>query len=137
MLKRARNSQRHAPITGTRYLALTLTLLIVWLVWIAYQGYEDGFRIPLSSLTLCLTLFWAWVGVSSLWSVVPAVSRYTFWRMGGLPLAFWAYVLAPDRWQIWRLVASGVLAVDWRTVAGVLAYLSDSYTFKWQSSLLT
>jgi len=116
-----------APFTGpeARFLAVALTLMIAWLVSSVWRGYRDGLRIPRTALSLWLTLFWAWLGLSVTWSPVAQVSVYTFWWMAGLPLAYWAYTLAPDREAVWRHAAQWVLVLGVAlAVAGVVQKLA-------------
>lgn len=108
-----------------RFLAVALTLMIAWLVSSVWRGYRDGLRIPRTALSLWLTLFWAWLGLSVTWSPVTQVSIYTFWWMAGLPLAYWAYTLAPDREAVWRHAAMWVLVLGVAlAVAGVVQKLA-------------
>lgn len=108
-----------------RFLAVALTLVIAWLVSSVWRGYRDGLRIPRTALSLWLTLFWAWLGLSVIWSPVTQVSIYTFWWMAGLPLGYWAYTLAPDREAVWRHAAKWVLVLGVAlAVAGVVQKLA-------------
>ncbi len=108
----------------TRYLVLALTLILAWLVRVVPQSHAGGLRIPCHRLALALALFWAWAGLSSLWSVVPPVSIYSFWWIGALPLVFFAYAMAPARAAIWRLVAVTVLVLGVAlAVAGIVQVL--------------
>ncbi len=90
----------------------------------AYERYREGLQIPRSPLAVSLTLWWLWLGLSISWSVVPAVSSYTFWWMSALSLAFWTYTLAVDRAQVWKRVAGCTLVLGVAlAVTGILQAL--------------
>lgn len=87
------------------YFSLVQALLLLWLAWVLWQGYE-GLHVPKTALALSLTLFWAWSALTLLWTQVPAVSTLNFWWVGSLPLAFWLYTLSPDRDRLWLGMAA-------------------------------
>ena len=39
-------------------------------------------------MTITLTLFWAWLAITLLWSKVPYVSMVNFWWVGGAVFVF-------------------------------------------------
>lgn len=80
-------------------------LLVAWLTISILRRYDDGVPLPRTILTLCLTLFWCWLGITLLWSPVPGTSAFNFWWIGSFALAFWAYTIAPDREHVWRWIA--------------------------------
>lgn len=90
-------------------LAGAQALLVLWLARALACGHE-GLRIPLSSVTIAVTGFWAWLALSLAWSPVPGISAMTFWWVGSLALAFWAYTLSPERSRLWRAVYRFTLA---------------------------
>ena len=96
-------------------LAGAQALLVVWFALALARNYRSGIVIPRTALALWLTLFWAWLGVSLLWSPVPATSIVNFWWVGTLALVFWAYTLTPERERVWyystRYIWAGALAL--------------------------
>ena len=96
-------------------LAGAQALLVIWLALSLAGSYSAGIRLPLTPLSISLTLFWTWLGVSLLWSAVPATSILNFWWVGSLALVFWAYTLTPHRDQVWayssRFALLGALAL--------------------------
>lgn len=112
------------------YFAVAQSLLILWLMRVVLQSYAKGFQVPVTALTVSLTLFWVWLGVTLLWSPVPSTSVVNFWWVGSLPLVFWLYTLAPDRDAVWRGASAVVLLVG-----AVLALLAiyQSFVFDAQS----
>lgn len=96
-------------------LAAAELLLVAWLAASLASRALDGVPIPLTPVSITLSLFWLWLGVSLLWSTVPATSVVSFWWVGSFALAFWAYTLAPRRDAVWRQLArlapAGALAL--------------------------
>jgi O-antigen ligase len=90
-------------------------LLVTWIALSLACCYEDGVRLPFTPVSLSLTLFWLWLGISLLWTAVPVTSIINFWWVGSLALAFWAYTLSPQRERIWfylaRFALIGALAL--------------------------
>jgi O-antigen ligase len=90
-------------------------LLITWVALSLACSYESGVRLPLTPLSVTLTLFWIWLGVSLLWSAVLATSIINFWWVGSFALVFWAYTLSPQRERVWfyasRFAVLGALAL--------------------------
>ncbi len=84
----------------------SLSLAVVVALW---NGYRTGFTVPRTTLTVTLLLFWAWLAVTLFWSPVPFVSVTLFWWLSALPLAFWLYVLLPNRQQAWPWFAATAL----------------------------
>lgn len=97
-------------------LAGAQSLLIAWLTLSLGSRHSQGIRLPLTPISISLTLFWAWLGVSIAWSSVPTTSIFTFWWVASLPLAFWCYTLSPDHDRIWlyltRFVVGGGLLLS-------------------------
>ncbi len=91
------------------FFALSYILLFVSLGPVAWQWYARGVRIPHSMIALCLTLFWAWLGLSLLWHIAPLFGLNYFWVVGSLPFAFWIYTLASDQQRLWKVSAAGIL----------------------------
>jgi len=88
------------------FFAITQIVLVIWLGWIALQSRDTGLQIPKTGLALCLTLFWLWLAVSLVWSLVPNISAINFWWIGSLALVFWLYTLTPDRQVLWSHAAA-------------------------------
>ena len=90
-------------------------LLVAWIALSLAYSYGDGVRFPLTPVSVSLTLFWLWLGISLLWSAVPVTSTLNFWWVGSLALVFWAYALSPQGERIWfyisRLALIGALAL--------------------------
>ncbi|GMR18029.1 MAG: hypothetical protein BMS9Abin33_0429 [Gammaproteobacteria bacterium] len=103
------------------FLFIAQALLLIWFIRISIQSYKNGFQIPKSSVTLCLTLFWIWLGISIIWSKVPWISNIYFWWLGTLSLVFWVYTLAPDRARVWAYVSGLILLVGF-TLASTAIY---------------
>lgn len=101
------------------YLAVSLSLLLAWLVHITWTSYETGLRVPRTAFALLLTAFWLWLGVSVLWSKIPSISTINFFYIGSLPLAFWLYTLERNRSKYWSVFSPlvAVLAVSLSLVA--------------------
>lgn len=86
-------------------LAGAQALLILWLLVSLLRSFNAGVRLPYTPLTVSLTLFWLWLGISLMWSRVPSTSIINFWWVGSFALVFWIYTIAPERDRIWDLVA--------------------------------
>ena len=80
-------------------------LLVAWLALSLTCSYESGVRLPLTPMSITLTLFWMWLGISLLWSNVLVTSVINFWWVGSLVLVFWAYTLSPQRERVWFFVS--------------------------------
>lgn len=91
------------------FFALYLILLFLCLALFAAQWHKAGVCLSNTAVTLCLTLFWLWLGVSLLWHPVPQVGFNYFWIVGTLPLAFWVYTAAVDPDALWRKTAPLIL----------------------------
>src|SRR5215831_2602764 len=57
-------------------------LLITWLALSLATSYATGIRLPVTSLSASVTLFWLWLGISLWWTRVPVTSVINFWWMG-------------------------------------------------------
>ena len=80
-------------------------LLVTWLALSLASSHQSGVRLPLTPVSIALTLFWMWLGVSLMWSAVLVTSVINFWWVGSLVLVFWAYTLSPQRERVWFLVS--------------------------------
>ena len=100
------------------FLSLTLAFEILALLAVAWRA-DGRFSIPVSALTLFISLFWAWLALTLLWTPVPATSGLNFWWLGSLPLIYWVSLLTSDAEAYWRFVFSvtGVIAVLLAVVA--------------------
>src|SRR3989344_636146 len=76
--------------------ALSLILLVLYLLIVLWRGYARGLHIPKTPLSIALTLFWAWLSITLLWTSVPYVSMVNFWWVGGAVLVFWLIALLPE-----------------------------------------
>lgn len=86
-------------------LASAQFLLVAWLALSLTYSYESGVRLPITPMSITLTLFWMWLGISLLWSSVLVTSVINFWWVGSLVLVFWAYTLSPERERVWFFVS--------------------------------
>lgn len=93
------------------HFALSLFLLTLLFLAILWRGYSRGLRLPNTPLALALTMFWAWLIVTLLWSEVPYVSMVNFWWVGSGVLVFWLMTLVPERRHPFPGVYLVVLAV--------------------------
>jgi O-antigen ligase len=80
-------------------------LLVTWLALSLLTSYTNGIRVPLSPLSVSLTLFWLWLAISLWWTTVPVTSVINFWWIGTAALVFWCYTLSPERERIWFYLA--------------------------------
>ena len=78
------------------YFSLSLFLLLIFLFVVLWRGYVRGLHIPKTPLSIALTLFWAWLAITLLWTSVPYVSMVNFWWVGGAVLVFWLMTLVPE-----------------------------------------
>lgn len=85
-------------------LAAAQALIIIWVAASVIRRYQPGLDLPRTPLTVTLTLFWAWLAITLLWTPVPATSTLNFWWVGSFILVFWAYTLAPDPDRFWHWV---------------------------------
>lgn len=93
-----------------RWLVGAQLLLLCWLAFALAQSYGPGLRIPLTPISLSLSLFWLWLAVSLAWSRVPVTSTINFWWVGTFVMVYWSYTLAPMRAHIWAYASPLVLA---------------------------
>ena len=85
-------------------------LVLAW--WGAIRGNPTNLRaVAASWVSRTLLLFWAWLGLSVLWSAVPYASALNFWWLGALPLAFLVYSLSADQDWLWSRLAIVVVIV--------------------------
>ena len=100
--------------------AAAMLLLLTALLAAAWSGYRRGWSVPLTPLTVALSLYWGWLAITLLWSPVYFISALTFWWLSCLPLGFWIYWLMPERERIWDAVAVALAAMALAlAVAGV------------------
>ncbi|MHB1585504.1 MAG: O-antigen ligase family protein [Acidiferrobacteraceae bacterium] len=92
------------------FLCLALTFEILALLAVLWRG-DRRFILPRSMLTLILSLFWVWLGLTLIWTPVPATSTLNFWWLGSLPLIYWVSILEPEPQAYWRVVFPGLLAI--------------------------
>jgi len=108
----------------TEFLCLAFILILAWAVSVAWSAYGRGVAVPKTSVALCLTLFWIWLGVSAVWGRVSYVGTLHLWWLGSFVFVFWIYTLAPPREDVWRrgfyaVVLIGValaLAATWQAL---------------------
>ncbi|HYA38814.1 MAG TPA: O-antigen ligase family protein [Candidatus Methylomirabilis sp.] len=91
--------------------AIAQIMLAIACGWALWQSYDSGLILPKTALALTLTLFWAWLAASILWSRAPAISTINFWWIGSLVLVFWLYTLTPDRQVLWSHAAAVLLVL--------------------------
>lgn len=94
-----------------RWLGATQAALLLWLVLALARGYTTGLTLPLTPLSVAVTLFWLWLALSLLWSRVPLTSQVNFWWVGTFVLVFWTYVLSARRALLWRYAVSAALVL--------------------------
>lgn len=104
----------------TEFLCFTLTLLVLWGLWVTWANYGSGFSLPKTGVALCITLYWIWLGVSAAWGRVAYLGTINFWWLGSLPLVFWVYVLSPWRDEVWRY------GFRWAVIIGVALAVAAS-----------
>src|SRR3989344_1390693 len=73
--------------------ALSLILLMLLFYAVLWRGYARSLHIPKTPLSIALTLFWAWLAITLLWTSGPYVSMVNFWWAGGAALVFWLLAL--------------------------------------------
>lgn len=105
----------------TQALSLALALLLIWLGWVLTREYRRGLAIPVNGLTLSLTLFCAWLGISVLLSRVPYVSAINFWWITTIGLVFWLVTLSPNRDRIFTYALRGAVVI------GILLVITATY----------
>lgn len=93
--------------------SVTLGLLVAALAIVLWRAYGETIGIPYSALTVSLTLFWLWLGVTLLWTPVAFVSTTMFWWVSVLPLGFWLYTLQPVHTRAWPRLAVSALLVGY------------------------
>ncbi|MDO9372205.1 MAG: O-antigen ligase family protein [Gammaproteobacteria bacterium] len=87
----------------------SLALLNLWLACVLWQSYTHGLHFPKTGLTLSLTLFWLWLGLSLVWHPAPLIGINYFWIVGSLPLVFWIYTLSQDQNRLWHFLSRAAL----------------------------
>ena len=88
-------------------------LLLVWLLSIVWRGFDDGLAIPRQPLALLISLFWAWLALTPLWSPVPYLSVLNVWWLGTLPLVFWLTTLTPNRERLIPALSPLILLIGY------------------------
>jgi O-antigen ligase len=102
----------HIPWFSLSLSALLLALLNVLLV-----SYRQTIRIPLSAVTVSISLFYIWLAVSVSWSTVAYVSKVNLlWQSALLFTCMLLLIRRPDAWFMQRLytllfTAAAVLAI--------------------------
>ncbi len=79
------------------YFSLSLFILLVLLLIVLWRGYSRGLSVPKTPVSIALTLFWAWLAITQLWTTVPYVTMVNFWWVGSAVFVFWLMSLAPER----------------------------------------
>jgi len=92
------------------FFALSMVLLVLLLFTVLWRGYDHGMHIPATPVTIALTLFWAWLAITLLWTKVSYVSMVNFWWVGAAVFVFWLITLAPERRHFFPGVYLAVLA---------------------------
>lgn len=118
------------------YFALSLFILFLLLYPVLWRGYSLGLQIPKTPLAVTVTLFWAWLAITQLWSPAPYVSMINFWWVGGAALVFWLMTLVrePSHFFPGTYVAIGAIGV---VLALLSAYQQLSLGMHAQSTFLT
>lgn len=91
-------------------LSIGFLLFLPLLLSALWRGYKQ-LAIPINALLVTSLLYVAWLGVTLLWSPVPYISHMMFWWMAVLPLAFWLFIVVPDRDRLWSYLSPGVLLI--------------------------
>ncbi len=95
------------------FFVLSEFLLLAWLLSIVWRGFDEGFVIPRQPLVLLISLFWAWLALTPLWSPVPYLSVFNVWWLGTLPLVFWLTTLTPDRERLILTLSPIILLIGY------------------------
>ncbi len=80
--------------------ALTMALLLSWLLITIWRSFDHGIAIPKNPILILLTGFSAWLIVTVFWSPVPYLSVFNVWWLSVMPLVFWIYTLTRERQQL-------------------------------------
>lgn len=91
--------------------AVSMLLLFTAVLAAVWNGHRSGWSVPLTPLTVMLSLYWIWLAVTLLWSPVSFISVMTFWWMSCLPLGFWIYRFMSAREGIWRMAMAAFVAM--------------------------
>lgn len=91
--------------------AVSMLLLFTAVLAAVWNGHRSGWVVPLTPLTVALSLYWIWLAVTLLWSSVNFISVMTFWWMSCLPLGFWIYRFMSAREGIWRMTMAALAAM--------------------------
>lgn len=82
--------------------SISQVLLMFAALWAMWRGRERGFAVPKTTLPISLSLYWAWLALTLLWTPVFYVSTTMFWWLSSLPMAFWIYTCLPARDRAWH-----------------------------------
>lgn len=91
-------------------LCVVLLLLTVLSVSVFWRAYPAGLEIPRGPMALCMLVYPLWLALSIAWSPVGSISLLTFWWVATFPLAYWLFVLDPDRESLWPRAGVLILA---------------------------
>ena len=104
---------------GLTPLSLCLTFLVA--AGVVALWTPSAVSVPKSPVAGLLSLFWLWLALSLLGSVVPAVSIVDFWWLSALPLSFWIATSAGDLGRLGpRVLVLGALCCV--ALAGLALY---------------
>lgn len=107
--------------TYIEYFSVTMGLLCLLVLTVAWRAYPDVLRLPRTALALLLTLFWVWLALGQLWSRVPYVSMVNFWWIGSFTLVYWLATLTPQAERCWTWSSRAVFLVG-LFLAGMALY---------------
>jgi len=93
------------------FFALSMALLALLFFVVLWRGYDRGAQLPATPVSIALTLFWAWLAITLLWSKVPYVSMVNFWWLGGVVFVFWLTTVVPGRHHFFPGAYLAVLAI--------------------------
>lgn len=104
-------------------LVVTQIFLLVCVATALWNQYEEGWRIPLSGLTVAVLAYWVWLGVSITWSQVPYYSTFFFWWMATLPFAFSVQLFSQKNKSWWPAISTLTLCLAFTlAMAGALDF---------------
>lgn len=109
------------------YFSISISLLLISLVYILTIRYQDGLPVKRSWFNLLLVSLFVWLGISVSWSTIPYMSSINFWWLSSLLMMYVLYGLFPGRQRLWPMLISVVIvaAVLLSGYGVVQAYLLD------------
>lgn len=113
------------------YFAPALILISVAILVALWSGFRKGWSFPAAPVTGWLVAFWAWLGLSMMWTQVPHVSLIFFMTISILPLIFFAIVQNPRADDFIRYCRFGILVpvtLLALSTIGQFFFLSDHIT---------